>query len=72
MKKRLWIPVLGWILCYGFLHNCLFASITGLLVVDWEYLLTAMGILLGVSGVRDIGVKERKKQDVEQNNKPLE
>ena len=72
MKKRLWIPVLGWILCYGFLHNCLIAPITGLPVVDWEYLLTAMGILLGVSGVRDIGLKERKKQDVASDNKPLE
>ena len=72
MKKRLWIPVLGWILRYGFLHNCLIAPITGLPVVDWEYLLTAMGILLGVSGVRDIGLKERKKQDVVSDNKPLE
>ena len=72
MKKRLWIPVLGWSLCYGFLHNCLIAPITGLPVVDWEYLLTAMGILLGVSGVRDIGLKERKKQDVVSDNKPLE
>lgn len=72
MKKRLWIPVPGWILCYGFLHNCLIAPITGLPVVDWEYLLTAMGILLGVSGARDIGLKERQKQDVEQNNKTLE
>ena len=72
MKKRLWIPVLGWILCYGFLHNCLIARITSLPVVDWEYLLTAMGILLGVSGARDIGLKERQKQDVEQNNKSLE
>ena len=72
MKKRLWIPVLGWILCYRYLHNCLIAPITGLPVVDWEYLLTAMGILLGVSGARDIGLKERQKQDVEQNNKTLE
>ena len=59
-------------LCYGFLHNCLIAPITGLPVVDWEYLLTAMGFLLGVSGVRDIGLKERKKQDVVSDNKPLE
>ena len=41
-------------------------------VVDWEYLLTAMGILLGVSGARDIGLKERKTQDVERNNNNLE
>ena len=37
-----------------------------------EYLLMGLGIVLGVSGVRDIGLKERQKQDVGQNNKPLE
>lgn len=72
MKKRLWIPALGWILCYGFLHSCLIAPIMGLPVVDWAYLLTAMGILLGVGGVRDIGLKKRKTQDVLSNNKLLE
>ncbi|NCA80597.1 MAG: hypothetical protein EOM76_10515 [Sphingobacteriia bacterium] len=63
MNKRLWIPLIGWILCYGFLHNCVIVPFLGLPALEWEYLLTGLGIMLGASGVRDIGLKKGKKYD---------
>ena len=32
-------------------------------LINWEQLLTSLGIMLGISGVRDIGINRRKKQD---------
>ena len=63
LKKRLWIALIGWILCYGFLHNCVVVPYLGLPNVEWEYLLTGLGILLGVSGVRDIGLRKGNKDN---------
>ena len=65
MTKKMWIPVIGWILCYGFLHNCMIVPLLGFPEVEWEYLLTGLGIMLGVGGVRDIGLKKGKKHDLE-------
>ena len=61
MKKRLWIPVVGWTLCYGIFHNCVVVPFLSFPAVEWEYLLAGLGILLGVSGVRDIGLKKGQK-----------
>ena len=61
LNKRSWIPLIGWILCYGFLHNCVIAPYFAVDVIDWEQLLTSLGIMLGISGVRDIGINRRKK-----------
>ncbi len=59
--KRKWIPLMGWILCYGLFHNCVIVPYFGFAVVDWEYLLTGLGIMLGVSGARDIGLRKGRK-----------
>lgn len=61
LNKRSWIPLIGWILCYGFLNNCVIAPYFDVELVDWEQLLTSLGIMLGISGVRDIGMSRRKK-----------
>ncbi len=52
---------MGWILCYGLFHNCVIVPYFGFAVVDWEYLLTGLGIMLGVSGARDIGLRKGRK-----------
>lgn len=56
LNKRSWIPLIGWILCYGFLNNCVIAPYFDVELVDWEQLLTSLAIMLGISGVRDIGI----------------
>lgn len=61
--KRLWIPVIGWILCYGFINNCIIAPYFDVGLVEWEQLLTSLGIMLGMSGVRDIGIKKSNQND---------
>ncbi len=61
LNKRSWIPLIGWILCYGFFHNCVIAPYTHVDIIDWEQLMTSLGIMLGISGVRDIGIKRRDK-----------
>ena len=63
LNKRSWIPLIGWILCYGLLNNCVIAPYFDVELVDWEQLLTSLGIMLGISGVRDIGMSRRKKDD---------
>lgn len=63
LNKRSWIPIIGWILCYGFFNNCVIAPYFHVDLVDWEQLLTSLGIMLGISGIRDIGINRRKKDD---------
>ena len=69
--KRKWIPTIGWILCYGMFHNCVVVPFFSIPMVDWEYLLMGLGIVLGVSGVRDIGLKKGK-NNVDTHNNGLE
>ncbi len=63
LNKRSWIPLIGWILCYGFFHNCVIVPYFQAELINWEQLLTSLGIMLGISGARDIGINRRKKQD---------
>ena len=61
--KRKWIPTIGWILCYGIFHNCVIVPYFKVDLIDWENLLTSLALMLGISGVRDIGLNKRKKKD---------
>lgn len=70
--KRKWIPTIGWILCYGIFHNCVVVPFFSLPIIDWEYLLTGIGIVLGVSGARDIGLKKKGKENVSTDTNNLE
>lgn len=36
LNKRSWIPIIGWILCYGFFNNCVIAPYFHVDLVDWE------------------------------------
>lgn len=53
--RRRWITATGWFLALGFMNNCCVAPFyPALKTVDWWQLLTALGILLGISGTRDV------------------
>ena len=53
--RRRWITATGWFLALGFLNNCVIAPFyPAMRTVDWWQLLTALGILLGISGTRDV------------------
>ena len=69
--KRKWVPTVGWTLCYGIFHNCVVVPFFSVPVVDWEYLLMGLGIVLGVSGARDIGLRKGKNH-VDNTNNGLE
>ena len=51
--NRWWIPAIGYALAGGFINNLVIAPFTGQTLVDWGPLLTALGVLLGISGARD-------------------
>lgn len=53
LAKRLWISAIGYALAGGFINNLVIAPFTGQPLVAWTHLLTALGILLGISGARD-------------------
>ena len=55
--KRLWISVIGWILVGGFVNNLFVAPFTEISLVEWNGLITSLGILLGISGTRDYFLK---------------
>ena len=63
INKRSWIPLIGWVIAYGFVNNCIVAPYFEVGIIDWEQLLTSLGIMLGISGVRDIGMNRKKKDD---------
>lgn len=53
LAKRWWISAIGYALAGGFINNLVIAPFTGQPLVEWAHLLTALGILLGISGARD-------------------
>jgi len=53
LAKRWWIPAIGYALGGGFINNLMLAPLTGQPLVDWPSLLTALGIMLAISGARD-------------------
>lgn len=57
--KRWWIPAIGYALALGFANNLIVAPFTGQELVEWGPLLTALGILLGISGARDYFTKNK-------------
>ena len=64
--KRLWISAIGYALAGGFINNLIIAPFTGQTLVDWGHLLTALGVLLGISGARDY-LTRNKGNDLPEN-----
>ncbi len=61
--QRLWIPMVGWALWGGFFINCALAPYIDLQVSDWTQLISALTVMLGISGARDIGLRRIGKNE---------
>jgi len=57
--KRYWIPAIGWFLFAGFFNNCVLAPYLSIKTVEWSQLLTALAVMLAISGARDVGLKKK-------------
>lgn len=62
LGNKIWIPAIGWCLVLGFSNNFIIASYFNIGMIEWGGLLSALSILLTISGVRDYGIyaSERK------------
>lgn len=58
-QKRLWIPAIGFSLVFG-LINCCIMTIFFDIEVDWASLITSLSLLVGISGTRDVVLKNIK------------
>ena len=58
--KRYWIPAIGWCLALGFFNNCAVYPYADIAVVEWGQLLTGLGVMLGISGTRDVFLNRNK------------
>ena len=61
--QRMWIPMVGWAMFGGFFINCAIAPYIDLQVGDWTQLISALTVMLGISGARDIGLRRIGKND---------
>ena len=61
--QRLWIPAVGWAMFGGFFINCAIAPYIDLQVSDWTQLISALTVMLGISGARDIGLRRIGKNE---------
>lgn len=64
--QRMWIPCVGWTLAGGYFINCIIAPYIDLQVNDWSQLITALTVILGISGARDIGLRKKNKKNQEE------
>ncbi len=58
--KRYWIPAVGWCLALGFFNNCAVYPYANIDIVEWGQLLTGLGVMLGISGTRDVFLSRNK------------
>ncbi len=58
-KSRTWIPALGFVIAFGFIHNCIVAPhVPSCKVIDWSNLIITLSTVLGLGGARDIALKK--------------
>lgn len=62
--KRYWIPAIGWFLFIGFFNNCVLAPYLSIKTIEWSQLLTALAVMLAISGARDVGLKKKSDNSV--------
>ena len=61
MGSRYWITAIGWVLALGFFNNCMIYPYFDIEPVEWAQLLTGLGVMLGISGTRDVFLNRNKK-----------
>lgn len=64
---RYWINAIGWCVAVGFLNNCFLWAFFPIGQVDWAMLLTALGVMLTISGARDIGLDKNHELEGDEN-----
>jgi len=69
--SKVWIPMIGWCLVGGLFNNCVLHPFLHVGEVEWGGLLSALSILLTISGVREYGIYEKDRQVYEQNNNSI-
>ena len=57
-KRKIWISIIGWTICYGFIYNLVIQPVIQTQVIDWEYLFISLGLILGFDMYR--GKYDRK------------
>lgn len=56
LSNKFWIPFIGWCLVAGFAHNFICVSFWNFPPIDWAGLMSALSIMLTISGARDCGI----------------
>lgn len=69
--NKIWIPTIGWCLVGGLANNCCLHPFFSVGEVEWAGLMSALSILLTISGVREYGIYESDRQVYEKNDKSL-
>lgn len=54
----MWIPATGVVLAYGFFHNCVVAPHIDCQIIDWNNLILAFAVVIGIGGARDVVLKK--------------
>ena len=65
--SKFWIPAIGWILVLGYSNNFIVSPYFDVRPVEWEGLLSALSVLLTVSGARDYGIYASEREDDEKS-----
>lgn len=61
ITNKIWIPIIGWCLVGGFANNFIVYPYVGHNLVDWSGLMSALSVMLTISGAREVGIYEQKR-----------
>ena len=67
LSSKFWIPAIGWLLVLGYSNNFIVSPYFDVRPVEWEGLLSALSVLLTVSGARDYGIYSSERKAEEKN-----
>jgi len=61
--NRKWITIIGYLLAFGVFSNTVIYPFFPVKIIDWTSLISLIGVMLGISGFRDIGLNKGGKDD---------
>ena len=70
--NKIWIPIIGWCLVGGLFNNCCIHPFLNVGEVEWGGLLSALSIMLTISGVREWKIYEKDKEVLEKFGDDIE
>lgn len=62
LTNKVWIPTIGWCIVGGLFNNCCIHPFFNIGEVEWSGLLSALSILLTISGAREWGIYKQDKK----------